>query len=142
MQQRPLPAEILPQKPCAAPGCELRSSVLGGALPGGPSVFALIVTWVYPTEGDPCSWKYNNFHAVFAQTSAGQPFVKIDGIDVLLGALTDDGGLRAVVGDEPWRTTLVPITPSAGPGKSVDVVTHAVFEEYSAPTSLAPDCGP
>lgn len=142
MRERPLPAALLPQKPCEEPNCRVASSVQGGTLPGGASVLSVIVTWLYPTEDDRCSWKYDNFHTVFVQTREGQPFVRIDDIDVLLGALTDDGGLRAVIGDEPWRTTLIPITPSGRPGKAITWETHAVNEEYSAPTSLAPDCGP
>ncbi|MGK3998836.1 hypothetical protein [Sorangium sp. So ce1024] len=141
MEERPPPDGIIPRKPCEPPGCEHKQLVTGGGI-GRGTVLEITSTWLYPTEEDECSWAHDDFFGVFVQSAPGTPFVKLEDMWELFGALADDQGLRAVIGDSMWVMSFVPIGPSGRPDKAFRVRTQVAHDEERVWNSLAPYCGP
>lgn len=140
--EEPLPPDgIIPRKPCEPLGCEYKQLVRGGSI-GRSTILEITSTWLYPTEEHECSWAHDDFYGIFVQPKPGTPFVKLKDVWGLFGALADDRGLRAVIGDSMWIMSFVPVGPSGQPDKAFQVRTQVAHDEEQVWNSLAPYCGP
>jgi hypothetical protein len=149
-KETPIPpafAKIVPDKPCAPPGCEKLWSIAQVDVGGRPVAWAGAVNWLtIPPDGPDkqCDWKAERFSGFFVAGPDGTPVQVTEAQDhalVLTAVLADSGGAKVLIATAPGEYT----TYDLGGGEA-RVGRHLVWliphpESYGEVDQLGPHCG-
>jgi hypothetical protein len=140
-----LPSELgslVPDKACDLPDCDARWRVRVNDFEGKPGLYEVLVSWVYPVEGDnECDWKVEDFAGHFVSDPDTGKLARFEAEGSQDGVLYDRSGPRAVITRVPG--TYVVTRVGAAPAL---VATHQWYlpheEDFGGLGSLGPYCGP
>jgi hypothetical protein len=150
-KETPIPpgfAKVVPDQPCAAPGCEKLWSIAQVEVGGKPVVWAGAVNWVTIPLGDgpdkQCEWKVDRFSGFFVAGPDGAPVKVTEAQDhplVLAAVLADSGGAKVMIATAPGEYTAYELG-----GGAARVGRHLVWlvahpESYAEVDQLGPACG-
>jgi hypothetical protein len=150
-KETPIPpafAGVVPDRPCASPGCEKLWSVAQVDVGGRPAAWAGAVNWLTIPEGaaadKPCEWKADRFSGFFIAGPGGAPVKVTEAQDhplVLAAVLADAGGAKVLIATGPGEYT----TYELGDG-AARVGRHLVWliphpEAFGDLDQLGPACG-
>jgi hypothetical protein len=151
-KETPIPpafAAIVPEKPCAPPGCEKLWSVAQVDVGGKTVAWAGAVNWLTIPAGDgpekQCEWKAEAFAGFFTVGADGAPVKVTEAQDhplVLSAVLADSGGAKVMLAVGPGEYTAYDLA-----GGAARVGRHLVWlrsppEAYGAVDHLGPVCEP
>ena len=150
-KETPIPPafeKVIPDRPCAPPGCEKLWSIAQVDAGGRPVAWAGAVNWITIPPGDgpdkQCEWKAERFSGFFVPGPDGTPVKVTEAQDhplVLSAVLADAGGAKVLVATGPGEYT----TYDLG-GGAARVGRHLVWliphpESYAEVDQLGPQCG-
>lgn len=150
-KETPIPpefAKIVPDRPCAPPGCEKLWSIAQVEVGGRAVAWAGAVNWLTIPEADgpdkQCEWKAERFSGFFVVGPDGTPVKVTEAQDhplVLTAVLADAGGAKVMIAAAPGEYT----TYDMG-GGAARVGRHLVWliphpESFVPVDQLGPDCG-
>jgi hypothetical protein len=150
-KETPIPpafAKIVPDKPCARPGCEKLWSIAQVEASGQAIAWAGAVNWLTIPAGEgpdkQCEWKAERFSGFFVAGPDGTPVKVTEAQDhplVLMAVLADTGGAKVMIATAPGEYT----TYELG-GGAARVGRHLVWlrphpESYTEVDQLGPHCG-
>jgi len=151
-KETPIPpvfTKVVPDRPCAAPGCEKLWSIAQVDVGGKPVAWAGAVNWVAIPPGDgpdkQCSWKVDRFSGFFVAGPDGAPVQVTEAQDhplVLAAVLADAGGAKVMVATAPGEYTTYDLGGGAARVGRHLVWLAAPAEAYAEDDHLGPACGP
>jgi hypothetical protein len=143
-KETPIPANLaalIPQKDCAAPGCEKLWSFAQVDVGGQPVAWAGAVNWLQASEE--CEWKGERYSGFFVVGPDGAPVKVTEGQEhplALTAVLADKTGAKVLVAEGPGEYS----TYALGGGKA-QVGRHLVWlrphpDSFEALDHLGPTC--
>jgi hypothetical protein len=150
-KETPIPpefAKVVPEKPCAPPGCEKLWSIAQVEIGGKPVAWAGAVNWLTIPPGDgpdkQCQWKSERFSGFFVAGPDGAPVKVTEAQDhplVMSAVLADSGGPKVLIATAPGEYTAYDLG-----GGAARVGRHLVWlvahpESYGEVDQLGPACG-
>ncbi|HEY4058008.1 MAG TPA: hypothetical protein VGM39_15445 [Kofleriaceae bacterium] len=146
-KETPIPPDInplIPDRACAAPGCEKLWSIGKIEVGGKVVAYAGAVNWLDTTPGpDQCSWKTDTFSGFFVPGADGK-FVKVtEGQEHPLGlavSLVDATGAKVLIADGNGEYATYDVTPAGATlGRHV---TYFIDDpaQYGDTDRLGPSC--
>ena len=147
-KETPIPtplATAIPQKPCAAPDCEMLWAFGEVRVAGRTVAWTGAVNWL--TVGDPaaqCSWPVDRFSGIFVPTQTGA--TKIDeGQEhplVLSAVLADASGARVVLAEGPGAYATYDLVPGGATLARRATWMLAPDEAWQTIDHIGPICEP